>query len=209
MSFKRVTDLMLSIAAGILLLPVIAGVAVLIGCRLGRPIFFRQSRVGKGGKEFTLVKFRTMLDRRTDDGDLLSDHERMTPLGAWLRRSSLDELPELWNVIRGEMSLVGPRPLLPEYLPRYSSRQARRHEVRPGITGMAQVNGRNLIAWEDRLEMDVWYVDHRSEWLDLKILFRTVGSVVSQAGVSAEGHVTMPPFLGSSRSIPQIMQHTD
>jgi sugar transferase EpsL len=197
---KRLIDLVLTLPLALLALPAMAVVAVLIRLRLGAPVLFRQVRPGRGGVPFTLYKFRTMRDFREADGRPRSDAERLTPLGRMLRSTSLDELPELWNVIRGDMSLVGPRPLRMEYLPLYSDRQRRRHEVRPGITGWAQINGRNAIAWEKRLEMDVWYVEHRTLMLDLRILARTVGVVVRCGGVSAPGEATMPPFRGGAGS---------
>jgi len=176
--------------------PVIAMVAVAILIRLGRPILFVQSRPGLHGHAFKLVKFRTMLNSRNDQGELLSDADRLTPFGRFLRASSLDELPELWNVARGEMSLVGPRPLLLQYLDLYTPQQKRRHEVRPGITGWAQVNGRNAVSWSEKFAMDLWYVDHWSFVTDMKILFLTFYHVVSQRGISAEGEATMPHFKG-------------
>lgn len=178
----------------VLLLPLLAIVALLVRIRLGSPIFFRQRRPGLHGKPFHLIKFRSMTDQRDSKGDLCSDEIRLTGFGRFLRASSLDELPEVINVLRGEMSLVGPRPLLMEYLDRYTERQARRHEVRPGITGWAQVNGRNAVSWEERFELDVWYVENQSLWLDVRILLATLVTVFSRAGVSAEGHATMPEF---------------
>jgi lipopolysaccharide/colanic/teichoic acid biosynthesis glycosyltransferase len=163
---------------------------------LGSPVLFRQTRPGLSGKSFELVKFRTMTDRRDQNRDLLPDAERLTSFGTFLRSTSLDELPELWNVVRAEMSLVGPRPLLVEYLPLYSPVQVRRHEVRPGVTGLAQVRGRNELSWEEKFKLDVWYVDHRSFRLDCAILFWTVRSVLHREGIAAEGNVTMPPFTG-------------
>jgi len=195
---KRVFDLTASTAGLLVLSPVLAGLALAVRVKLGSPVFFRQVRPGLAGRPFEMVKFRTMRNAHDSNGNLLPDDQRMTPLGSFLRSSSLDELPELWNVIRGDMSLVGPRPLLMQYLDRYTADQARRHEVRPGITGWAQVNGRNSLEWEDRLEMDVWYVDNQSLWLDLKILALTVGKVFRRDGVAAEGHVTMPEFMGSN-----------
>ncbi len=165
--------------------------------KLGRPVLFRQVRPGLHGRPFMMVKFRTMTDERGVDGELLPDAQRLTAFGRFLRASSLDELPELWNVLCGEMSLVGPRPLLMEYLPLYSPDQARRHEVRPGITGWAQVNGRNALSWEERFKLDVWYVDHRSLWLDLRILWLTVRKVIVREGITAEGEATMPRFTGN------------
>jgi len=164
---------------------------------LGGPLLFTQVRPGLHSRPFKMVKFRTMTDERGSDGALLPDAQRLTPLGRWMRATSLDELPELWNVIKGEMSLVGPRPLLIEYLPLYSETQARRHEVRPGITGWAQINGRNAISWEDKFALDVWYVDNRSLWLDIKILWLTVRKVLVRDGISAVGEATMPKFTGS------------
>jgi sugar transferase EpsL len=184
-------------AIGLLLLsPILASLAVLVRWKLGSPVFFRGQRPGYNGIPFALVKFRSMTDARDAEGHLLPDDQRLPPIGRLLRRSSMDELPELWNVLRGEMSLVGPRPLLMEYLPRYTAEQARRHEVRPGITGWAQVNGRNAISWEEKFKLDIWYVDHCSLWLDLKILALTVLQVFQRKGISAEGHATMPEFLG-------------
>ena len=194
---KRLADILIAFVAIILLGPLILLVAGLARVRLGAPVLFRQVRPGRNGSPFVMYKFRTMTDARDVHGHLLHDSERMHPFGRWLRQTSLDELPELWNVLRGDMSLVGPRPLLMEYLPRYNARQARRHEVRPGITGWAQVNGRNSLSWEEKFEQDVWYVDHRSMVLDLKILCMTVGQVIRPKGVNAEGHVTMPKFHGT------------
>jgi lipopolysaccharide/colanic/teichoic acid biosynthesis glycosyltransferase len=191
---KRSFDV-LAAAAGLLVLsPLLLLVAVAVAATSGRPVLFRQVRPGWHGKPFTLLKFRTM--READDGDRrpAPDAERLTRLGRFLRASSIDELPELWNVLRGDMSLVGPRPLLMEYLPLYSAEQRRRHEVRPGITGWAQVNGRNAITWEEKFAYDVWYVEHRSFLLDLRILLRTVARVVRREGISQEGHATALPF---------------
>ena len=165
--------------------------------KLGSPVFFRQVRPGMNGEPFEMVKFRTMTDERGPDGQLLPDAVRLTAFGCFLRSSSLDELPELWNVLKGDMSLVGPRPLLMEYLPLYSPEQARRHEVRPGITGWAQVNGRNAISWEDKFRLDVWYVDHHSLWLDIKILLATIRKVLVRDGISASGEATMSKFTGN------------
>jgi lipopolysaccharide/colanic/teichoic acid biosynthesis glycosyltransferase len=194
---KRIFDLVLALLAAILLAPVLAVVAVLVRTRLGSPVLFRQLRPGLHGQPFQMVKFRTMTDARGADGVLLPDAVRLTPFGQFLRRASLDELPELWNVLRGEMSLVGPRPLLMQYLPLYSPAQARRHAVRPGVTGWAQVNGRNALSWDEKFAADVWYVDNRSFWLDLKILALTVLAVLGRKGISAAGEATMPPFTGS------------
>lgn len=171
-----------------------------VRCKLGSPVFFRQTRPGLHGRPFNMVKFRTMTAACGADGQLLPDADRLTPFGRFLRASSLDELPELWNVLKGEMSLVGPRPLLMDYLPLYSAEQARRHEVRPGITGWAQVNGRNALSWEEKFDLDVWYVDNRTTWLDLKILWLTVKKVIVREGISAAGEATMPRFLGSSHT---------
>lgn len=194
---KRVLDLLLSVL-GLLTLGIpLLVLAWQVRCKLGRPVFFTQVRPGLHGKPFKMVKFRTMTDQCGRDGQLLPDAVRLTPFGGWLRATSLDELPELWNVLKGDMSLVGPRPLLMEYLPLYSAQQARRHQVRPGITGWAQVNGRNAISWEDKFQLDVWYVDNRSLWLDIKILWRTVKKVLVRDGISAAGEATMPRFTGS------------
>lgn len=193
---KRLFDIVAS-ALGLLLLSiVIAVVAWQIRRKLGSPVLFRQVRPGLDGKPFEMIKFRTMRDAVNAQGNSLPDSERMTPFGSFLRASSLDELPGLWNVLKGDMSLVGPRPLLMEYLPLYSPEQYRRHEVRPGVTGWAQINGRNALSWEEKFNLDVWYVDNRSLWLDLKILFLTIKKVVVRDGISAEGEVTMPKFTG-------------
>lgn len=194
---KRVLDLALAGPGFLLALPLLAVLALLTRVFVGSPVLFRQTRPGLRGAPFTLFKFRTMRDVPGLDRSPLSDEQRLTRFGRILRAASLDELPELINVLRGEMSLVGPRPLLTRYLERYSPRQARRHEVRPGITGWAQVRGRNLLSWEERFEADVWYVDHVGLWLDLRILARTVGSVLKREGISAEGHATMPEFMGT------------
>jgi lipopolysaccharide/colanic/teichoic acid biosynthesis glycosyltransferase len=177
-------------------LPVLAVLALLVRAKLGSPVLFRQKRPGMDARIFELIKFRTMTDARDARGNLLPDAARLTPFGRWLRSSSLDELPELLNVLRGEMSLVGPRPLLVQYLERYSPVQRRRHEVPPGITGWAQVNGRNALSWEEKFALDVWYVDNRSLWLDVRILALTVGQVVFRRGISAPGEATMPEFVG-------------
>ncbi len=169
--------------------------------RMGPPVLFRQRRPGRDGRPFVMTKFRTMTDRRGADGELLPDAERLTALGRWLRRTSVDELPELLNVVQGDMSLVGPRPLLMQYLPLYTPEQARRHEVRPGITGWAQVNGRNAVTWDEKFALDVWYVDHRSTRLDVEILAKTVTQVLGGHGVSAPGHATMDPFRGSAGAV--------
>jgi lipopolysaccharide/colanic/teichoic acid biosynthesis glycosyltransferase len=191
---KRLFDLLAS-AIGLLLLAVpLALLAWHVRRKLGSPVLFTQVRPGLHGKPFRMVKLRTMTDARDASGALLPDAQRLTPFGRFLRASSLDELPELWNVLRGEMSLVGPRPLLMEYLPLYSPEQARRHEVLPGITGWAQVNGRNAISWEDKFKLDVWYVDNQSLWLDFKIFWLTLKKVLVRDGISAAGEATMPPF---------------
>lgn len=193
---KRLFDLLAS-AFGLLILALpLAVLAWLVRRKLGSPVFFSQVRPGMHGKPFRMVKFRTMTDARDASGSLLPDAQRLTSFGRFLRASSLDELPELWNVLRGEMSLVGPRPLLMEYLPLYSPEQARRHEVRPGITGWAQVNGRNAISWEDKFKLDVWYVNNSSLLLDIKILWLTVKKVLVRDGISAAGEATMPKFQG-------------
>ena len=194
---KRALDITLACVALVLLSPVLAVVWVLVRLRMGTPVLFRQQRPGRHGRPFEMAKFRTMTDARDADGNLLPDAERLTALGQWLRRSSIDELPELLNVLAGDMSLVGPRPLLMQYLPLYSPEQARRHEVRPGITGWAQVNGRNAVSWPEKFELDVWYVDHRSTKLDFEIMWKTASQVVGGHGVSADGHATMEPFSGN------------
>jgi sugar transferase EpsL len=199
LAMKRLIDIVGASAALIVLSPVILVTAVLVRLRLGKPVIFPQQRPGLDARPFTLLKFRTMLDAYDEDGHLLPDEHRLTRLGGFLRETSLDELPELVNVLRGDMSLVGPRPLLMSYVDRYSADQARRHQVRPGITGLAQVSGRNALAWQDRFALDVWYVDHRDTWLDLRILLKTVGRVVSRSGIGHEGHATMPEFLGHAR----------
>ena len=191
---KRPFDLLAVILTAPLWLPVLGVVALLVRWKLGSPVFFRQQRPGRNERIFELIKFRTMRDAVDATGRPLPDAERLVPFGRWLRTTSLDELPELFNVLRGEMSLVGPRPLLVEYLPRYSARQARRHEVRPGLTGLVQIKGRNALSWEQKFEYDVWYVEHRSLWLDLSILFRTVWQVITRQGISAPGDATMPEF---------------
>ncbi|MCZ8253493.1 MAG: sugar transferase [Hylemonella sp.] len=194
---KRLFDLLLSIGLLLVLALPLLLLWALVRRKLGSPVLFRQVRPGLHGRPFMMVKFRTMTDERGADGELLPDARRLTSFGRFLRATSLDELPELWNVLRGEMSLVGPRPLLMEYLPLYSPEQARRHEVRPGITGWAQVNGRNALSWEERFKLDVWYVDHRSLWLDLRILWLTVRKVIVREGISAQGEATMTRFTGN------------
>lgn len=199
---KRLFDFLVTLLALFFLLPVILLVAILIRFKLGSPILFTQKRPGLNGKTFKMMKFRTMLDGKDKQGNLLPDDERMTHFGALLRSTSLDELPSLFNVLKGDMSLVGPRPLLVQYLPLYSDEQARRHNVRPGITGWAQVNGRNAISWEDKFKFDIWYVDNISFWLDIKILFLTVKKVLIKEGISADEHVTMPLFTGYKKTTP-------
>jgi sugar transferase EpsL len=196
-SGKRAFDLLIACGLLVLLSPVLAVVALLIRWFLGSPVLFRQTRPGLHGKPFDMVKFRSMLNAVDPEGKPLPDELRLTRFGKTLRALSLDELPELVNVIKGEMSIVGPRPLLPSYLPRYSPEQARRHEVPPGITGWAQINGRNAISWPDKFKLDVWYVDHWSLWLDLKILVLTVVKVFKREGVSAPGELTAPEFMGN------------
>jgi len=193
---KRLIDVAVAASALVVGAPVIAATAALVYADVGRPVLFRQPRVGLGGRVFELIKFRTMKDAVDRDGQPLPDGERLGRIGRLLRASSLDELPQLINVLRGEMSLVGPRPLLVEYLTRYSPEQARRHEVQPGITGLAQVAGRNALSWPEKFALDVYYVDHRSLGLDLKILARTVAAVIRRDGISASGQATMPPFRG-------------
>lgn len=194
---KRFFDLFASFLGLLFLSPVIAIVAWKSRKNLGSPVLFKQVRPGKDGKPFQMVKFRTMRDAVDAAGNPLPDSERLTPFGNWLRSTSLDELPELWNVLKGDMSLVGPRPLLMEYLPLYNAEQYRRHEVRPGVTGWAQVNGRNAISWEEKFKLDVWYVNNQSFWLDIKILWLTVKKVLVRDGISAEGEATMSKFTGT------------
>jgi len=194
---KRLFDIAVSATGLLILLPLICVVALLVRFNLGWPVFFRQERPGLHGKTFRLIKFRSMRDAADAEGRPLNDEARLGAFGKILRASSLDELPELWNVLKGDMSLVGPRPLLVSYLGRYSPEQARRHEVRPGITGWAQVNGRNALSWDEKFRHDVWYVDNRNFRLDLKILFLTLAHVVSRRGIAADGHASMPEFTGS------------
>lgn len=195
---KRGFDILGSATGLILTLPLLLLIGALIRLTMGSPILFRQNRPGRGGNPFVIYKFRTMtLPATSSDDTVLSDAQRLTPLGRFLRKTSLDELPELINVLKGEMSIVGPRPLLMQYLPRYSPEQMRRHEVRPGITGWAQVNGRNTLAWEDKFRLDVWYVDHHSLWLDMKIIGMTLAKVLQREGISHPGHATMEEFLGA------------
>lgn len=198
LALKRLLDLFIIAMSSLIIIPLVVVVALIVASTLGRPVLFRQARPGKNGKPFVMYKFRTMLDTRDSVGTLLSDEARLTGFGRLLRATSLDELPELWNVVKGDMSLVGPRPLLMEYLPLYSSEQRRRHEVLPGLTGWAQVNGRNAVSWKEKFELDVWYVDNRSIWLDMKILFLTVAKVLKREGINQEGHVTMERFRGNA-----------
>jgi len=194
---KRCLDLGITLLALIIFWPFMVLVALLVRIRLGSPVFFRQIRPGRHGKPFEIIKFRTMRDLSGPDGVPLPDCDRLTPFGRFLRSTSLDELPELLNVLRGEMSLVGPRPLLMHYLDRYTPFQARRHEVRPGITGWAQINGRNALTWEQKFEYDVWYIDHQSVTLDIKIIWLTIGSVFKREDVCQPGHATMEEFMGT------------
>jgi sugar transferase EpsL len=194
---KRLFDLTIAVSSVIILSPFFALIGILVRLKIGSPVLFRQMRPGLYGRPFTIYKFRTMTDERYADGDLLPDGKRLTRLGRFLRKTSMDELPELFNVIKGDMSIVGPRPLLMQYLERYSPEQARRHEVRPGITGWAQVNGRNAILWEDKFKHDVWYVDNWSLWLDVKIVLMTVWKILKMEGISQSGHATAQEFLGS------------
>ncbi len=196
---NRFFDIVIASLALFLLIPIIGITSFLVRKRLGSPVFFCQTRPGKNNKLFTMVKFRTMRDAVDEDGKSLSDEDRLTAFGKKLRSTSLDELPELWNVLKGDMSLVGPRPLLVEYLPLYTHEQGRRHEVRPGITGWAQINGRNSISWTEKFQLDVWYVDNQSIWLDMKILFLTVKKVFNRDGISGGGCETMTKFQGTKR----------
>ena len=200
LTVKRGIDLAAASLLLVLCSPILAAVALALRLRQGSPVLFRQQRPGRGGRPFELLKFRTMLDAVGPDGRPLPDDERLTAVGKLLRSTSLDELPQLWNVLRGDLSLVGPRPLLMQYLPRYSPEQARRHDVLPGITGWAQVNGRNAISWEQKFTLDVWYVDNWRLALDLRILLMTASKVVSRSGISQGGHATMPEFMGSDAS---------
>lgn len=195
--FKRLFDIVASASGLIFLSPVFLILIYLIRKNLGAPVFFTQERPGKDGKPFKMIKFRSMRDAVDKDGNPLPDSERLTPFGKKLRAASLDELPELWNVLKGDMSLVGPRPLLMSYLPLYNDFQFRRHEMRPGVTGWAQVNGRNAISWDEKFAYDIWYIDHFSLWFDMKILFLTIKKVFIKEGISAEGEATMPYFTGN------------
>ncbi len=196
---KRFLDLIMTVPAFVLLSPVLFVTALLVRCKLGKPVLFSQERPGLDGRPFKIFKFRTMTDARTPHGHLLPDEKRLTRFGRFLRSTSLDELPELLNVLKGDMSLVGPRPLLMQYLARYTPQQARRHEVKPGITGWAQVNGRNAITWEEKFKLDVWYVDNWSLWLDIKILFMTVWKIFKREGINQAGQATMEEFKGSGK----------
>lgn len=202
---KRIIDILGALTALTIFSPIMVYTAWKVSKTMGRPVLFQQTRPGKDGKPFEMIKFRTMQDANGPDGKPLPDAERITPFGDFMRRTSLDELPEFWNVLKGNMSLVGPRPLLMQYLPLYSKEQYRRHEVRPGITGWAQVNGRNAISWEEKFKLDVWYVENQSFWLDIKILFLTVKKVVFKEDISADNHATMPFFSG----IESGPQHSD
>lgn len=197
-TLKRLFDFTVALVCLLVLWPLIAATYVLVLIRMGKPVLFVQQRPGLNAKPFYIYKFRTMLSTRDNSNQLLADEYRMTSLGNFLRKYSLDELPQLFNVLKGDLSLVGPRPLLMEYLPLYSVEQARRHQVRPGVTGLAQVNGRNAISWEDKFKLDVWYVDHQSFWLDVKILLLTVKKVFLSEGISAEGEATMSRFTGNN-----------
>lgn len=197
---KRVFDFALAVISLVVFLPIILLLMLLIRLKIGSPVFFYQVRPGVNGQPFKMIKLRTMTNMRDARGELLPDSERLTRFGKFLRSSSLDELPGLWNVLKGEMSLVGPRPLLMQYLDRYTPEQARRHEVQPGITGWAQVNGRNAISWEDKFKLDIWYVDNQSIWLDIKILLLTIWKVIKRSDISAVGDATMPEFIGTPTS---------
>ncbi len=196
---KRILDIALVLPGLVIISPILSILALAVRMKLGSPVIFSQKRPGLYGHPFTLYKFRTMTDDRDEHGNLLPDGKRLTKFGKFLRASSLDELPELWNVLKGDMSLVGPRPLLMEYLDRYTSEQARRHEVKPGLTGWAQVNGRNALTWEDRFRLDVWYVDNVSFWLDLKIIFMTISHIFKREGINHPGHATMEKFKGTKQ----------
>jgi lipopolysaccharide/colanic/teichoic acid biosynthesis glycosyltransferase len=200
---KRTIDLVTAFFALLLLAPALAALAIVIRMRMGGPVLFRQVRVGQNERRFVIVKFRTMTDARNSAGNLLGDQERLTLLGALIRRASLDELPQLWNVLKGDMSLVGPRPLLVEYLQRYNAFQRRRHEVKPGITGYAQVNGRNTLSWKQKFQLDVWYVQNASLWLDIQLFCRTIARALRCEGINQAGHATMPKFHGSLSNSPK------
>jgi lipopolysaccharide/colanic/teichoic acid biosynthesis glycosyltransferase len=196
---KRTADIIISVVVLVLLSPVLVTMAIIVRAKLGLPVLFRQQRPGLGGKGFILYKFRTMTNQRDTEGRLLPDEQRLPAFGSFLRSTSIDELPELFNVLKGDMSIIGPRPLMMKYLPRYTTEQARRHEVKPGITGWAQINGRNAISWEDRFKLDVWYVDNWSLWLDLKILAGTIWQVLKREGITQEGRATMDEFMGTAQ----------
>lgn len=196
---KRAIDIIAAVSILLILSPLFLLLIIAVRLALGSPVFFRQDRPGKYGHLFKMIKFRTMRDSVDHNGVLLPDAERLTPFGRWLRSTSLDELPELWNVIKGDMSIVGPRPLLVEYLPLYSNFQARRHEVRPGLTGLAQVSGRNALTWDEKFDLDIWYVDHQNLWLDVSIILKTIYFVVKREGISATGDATMPKFVGAGQ----------
>ena len=193
---KRLVDILVVVPSVIILSSLLIFIGILVRMAIGSPILFKQVRPGLHGRPFTIYKFRTMTDKRDGDGNLLPDGERLTRLGRFLRKTSMDELPELFNVVKGDMSIVGPRPLLMQYLDRYTFEQARRHEVKPGLTGWAQINGRNAISWEDKFKLDVWYVDHQSFWLDLKIIGMTIIKVLKRDGISQDGQATMEEFRG-------------
>ncbi|QVV68730.1 sugar transferase [Synechococcus sp. LA31] len=195
---KSFVDRVAALVAFVLLSPFLAAVVLLVRWRLGSPVLFRQQRPGHRARPFQLLKFRTMTNQRDASGALLPDAQRLTPFGRWLRATSIDELPELLNILRGEMSFIGPRPLLMQYLPLYSREQARRHDVKPGFSGWAQINGRNALSWEEKFRLDVWYVDHQSFWLDLRIFLVTIWKVIRREGISAAGEATMAPFTGSA-----------
>jgi len=197
LTIKGLADRFGALIALLILSPLLLLISLLVRWRLGSPVLFRQQRPGYRGRPFWLLKFRTMTNARDTNGALLPDAQRLTILGRWLRATSIDELPELINILRGEMSFIGPRPLLMQYLPLYSSQQARRHDVRPGFSGWAQINGRNAISWEEKFRLDVWYVDHQSFWLDLRIFMITIWEVIRRQGISAAGFATMPPFTAS------------
>jgi sugar transferase EpsL len=197
---KRLIDIILSAGVLVLLGPLLICLAILIRFKIGSPVLFRQQRPGLGGKGFTIYKFRTMTDERDSAGQLLSDDKRLPTFGRFLRSTSLDELPELFNVLKGDMSIVGPRPLMMKYLNRYTPQQARRHEVKPGITGWAQINGRNTVTWDDKFKMDVWYVDNQNLWLDVKIIFKTICMVITRQGVTQDGRATVDEFMGTQQN---------
>ena len=198
---KKIFDFTVALGALAILSPVLGVVAIIVRAQLGAPVLFCQTRPGLQGKPFSILKFRTLTNVRDSQGNLLPDAQRLTRFGRFLRSTSLDELPELFNVLKGDMSLVGPRPLLMEYLPLYTPEQARRHDVRPGITGWAQVNGRNALSWEEKFAMDVWYVDHRSLWLDVKILLLTIWKILKRENITLPGHATMTAFKGSNNNL--------